>query len=636
MAGINLTSVLGVGNLILASANVIIAFSLLAFILTHNFRSSVARAFCALTTFVIIVYAGDIILANVGSMDAAAPWLRFQWLGIAFVPAAYLQFSDALLRMTNSPSKGRRWLVRFAYPISLVLFVLAAFTDLIVWDCVAIIAGVFHFQPGRLFWLFAAYFFLATGSGIANVGRARQRCLTSSSRRRMTYLTLAVFSHAAGVFPYLLITTMSALLSVNMVLTLNLLGNVGIALMTVLIGYSVAYQGATLTDRVIKHTLVHYLLRGPVVGTLLIFLMLVIPRVEQILGLPRDTVLIFAVALGIVLTQVAINLAKPYIDRAIYRKDREEVVWIQELGKRLLLTNDLEQLLENILIGLCDLLQVPSGFIITMGNDGPSVQVFCGPKERAIEFLTDREWSQILYSLSEDSRSDSTSPSGCLVEDSYWLIALRGTEGTIAGVLGVEPWGRDEKLTEDEAAALGDLVDMAERALADMQLQREVFGALQRLAPELEEIQRWRSTPRYAQPRPEEGLASDLLHAPDFPKMVKDALSHHWGGPKLSRSPLLQLRVVRKALQECDGISTKALRAVLSQAIAQLKPQGERSMTSAEWMIYNILDLRFIQGQRIREVARQLVMSESDFYRKQRIAIDEAARMLAHMEHNVR
>jgi len=636
MEGITLTSVLGVGNLVLASANVIIAFSLLAYLLTHNFRSPVARGFCALITFVMIVYAGDIVLANVDSLAAAAPWLRFQWLGIAFVPAAYLQFSDALLRMTNAPSVKRLWLVRLAYSISLIFFVLAVATDLIVWDGVAAMAGVFHFKAGRLFWAFAVYFFLATGSGIINVGRARQRCLTPYSRRRMTYLTLGVFAPAMGVFPYLLITTMSALLSVDAILALTLVGNVGIALMTVLIGYSVAYQGALLPDRVIKHSLIHYLLRGPVVGTLLIFLMLVIPRVERILGLPRDTVLIFAVVLGIVLFQVGINLAKPYIDRLIYRKDRDEVLWIQELGKRLLTTTDLEQLLENILVGLCDLLRVPSGFIITMGNGRPQLQVFCGPKERALKFLRNQDWAEVLYTLSENHRSDLVSKSDFVLRDSYWLLALRDKGKAIVGILGVEPWGRREKLTDVEEAALANLVSRAERALIDIQLQREVFKTLQRLAPELEQIQRWRSIPRYAQSRHTEGFGIDLINTPEFPKMVKNALSHYWGGPKLSKSPLLQLQVVKKALQEHDGIATKALRAVLSRAIEQLKPEGERSMTSAEWVIYNILDLRFIQGQRIREIAHRLAMSESDFYRKQRIAIEEVARTLANMESKAR
>ncbi|MFN2224513.1 MAG: hypothetical protein ACK2UH_18300, partial [Candidatus Promineifilaceae bacterium] len=62
------------------------------------------------------------------------------------------------------------------------------------------------------------------------------------------------------------------------------------------------------------------------------------------------------------------------------------------------------------------------------------------------------------------------------------------------------------------------------------------------------------------------------------------------------------------------------------------KPEGERSMTTAEWILYNILELKFIQGQKVRDVARRLAMSESDLYRKQRVAIENVARAISNME----
>ena len=54
--------------------------------------------------------------------------------------------------------------------------------------------------------------------------------------------------------------------------------------------------------------------------------------------------------------------------------------------------------------------------------------------------------------------------------------------------------------------------------------------------------------------------------------------------------------------------------------------------TAQEWVLYNVLHLRFLQGLRIREIAARLAMSESDFYRKQRVAIEEVARQIALME----
>jgi DNA-directed RNA polymerase specialized sigma subunit len=48
--------------------------------------------------------------------------------------------------------------------------------------------------------------------------------------------------------------------------------------------------------------------------------------------------------------------------------------------------------------------------------------------------------------------------------------------------------------------------------------------------------------------------------------------------------------------------------------------------------LYNILELKFIQGMRVRDIAHRLAMSESDLYRKQRVAIEQVARALAEME----
>jgi hypothetical protein len=71
---------------------------------------------------------------------------------------------------------------------------------------------------------------------------------------------------------------------------------------------------------------------------------------------------------------------------------------------------------------------------------------------------------------------------------------------------------------------------------------------------------------------------------------------------------------------------------VLAQAIENLKPEGQRSLTTTEWILYNILEMRFLQGRKVRDVARRLAMSESDLYRKQRIAIEEVARQIEEME----
>ena len=67
-------------------------------------------------------------------------------------------------------------------------------------------------------------------------------------------------------------------------------------------------------------------------------------------------------------------------------------------------------------------------------------------------------------------------------------------------------------------------------------------------------------------------------------------------------------------------------------ALERLRPETERSLTATEWTLYNILDLRFIEGKKVRDVARRMSLSEPDLYRKQKLAIEELARVILVME----
>jgi hypothetical protein len=93
----------------------------------------------------------------------------------------------------------------------------------------------------------------------------------------------------------------------------------------------------------------------------------------------------------------------------------------------------------------------------------------------------------------------------------------------------------------------------------------------------------------------------------------------------------MRLRVVQQALQEHEGNPTNALRAILRQAIERVRPEGERRFTG-EWILYNILELKFMEGRKVREVALRLAMSEADLYRKQRVAIEAVADAILEME----
>lgn len=629
--GAVLSSSLSLANQVLSATVVLTAFSLLIYLLTHSFRSPVARAYCALLACVMVVYTGDVILIE-ASPGSTEDWLKFQWIGISLAPAAYLHFSDAVLRTTNLRSPTRGLVVAAGYAASLVFLGLVFFSTLLVYDGVYV-PQQSHLAAGPAFWIFALYFFIALAWGTLNVYRARQRCLTRASRRRMAYLALAFFGPGLGVFPYMLLTSLPLSLSTNLFRLLLLAANVSVLTMIVVMAYSVAYFGALTPDRVVKHSLIHYLLRGPLVGAMVIFTVLIIPRVQRIFGLPRDTVLIFAVVAVIVFMQMLINVAKPLIDRIIYRQDKDELGWIQTLDRRLLTTADLQGFLENTLAALCDLLRVRTAFVAVAVEGEIRLEAMCGSRTVVDRFVTAQNPAMLATRFSASDALDSSGQ--FLTDDGFWLTPLYGHSGDAPlGVVGVQARGPAPDLRPEEQKLAELLVGRAREALEDRALQQGVFETLRRILPNIDRLRRWREATRYAGSPPVVIAHDSPIYAPEFQLWVKESLSHYWGGPKLTESPLLGLRVVRATLSQHGGSPAYALRDVLAQAIERLRPAGERKMTTNEWILYNILEMRFLRGLKIRDVAGRLAMSESDLYRKQRVAIDQVARVLVDLEQN--
>jgi len=46
--------------------------------------------------------------------------------------------------------------------------------------------------------------------------------------------------------------------------------------------------------------------------------------------------------------------------------------------------------------------------------------------------------------------------------------------------------------------------------------------------------------------------------------------------------------------------------------------------------------MKFMEGKKVREVARRLAMSDADLYRKQRVAIESVAKVILKMEQKAR
>ncbi|MGL4648421.1 MAG: histidine kinase N-terminal 7TM domain-containing protein, partial [Caldilineaceae bacterium] len=455
-----------------------------------------------------------------------------------------------------------------------------------------------------------------------------------------------------GVFPYLIaLSRLPTSGEPNLWLfLLSLLGNLAVAVMLVIMSYTVAYFGVLTPDRVVRYRMVRFLMRGPLVAIFAILAMQTAPTLARLLGLPSDVVTFSLVTGVIIFSQLFLSVSKSLVDRLIYREDRDEVAWLRELDRHLLTTTDLRQFLENHLAVLCELLRVESGFVAAVVGADLMLEATVGPAQ-ARNKVEASDWSELLsHTLSEYAAAEAPSGPSSLAlralaphsEGGYWLWLLQewapdGERLLTLGMIGVQARTEAPLLTEEELQVIERMIERMSSALMDRRLQQSVFVTLKQLIPDIERIQSMRNVVPYSEAESATTTASVILddspaNSPEFEAWVKDALSHYWGGPKLSESPLLGLRTVTSLMDRSDAEPTKALRLVLGSALERLKPETKQNFTAPEWLLYNILEMRFIQGRKVREIADRLAMSESDLYRKQRVAIGHLARVLSEME----
>jgi hypothetical protein len=335
--------------------------------------------------------------------------------------------------------------------------------------------------------------------------------------------------------------------------------------------------------------------------------------------------------------QWTITQVRPTLERLlIYFGDHAEIRRIQELEARLLTEADFRQLLDSILTTICDYLRVKSAFVAAMAGGGARLEQAVGLQPEMHDRLANGDDA----GDGALPRPEDITPEGdILFWRGFWLIPLhfataQEADPRLVGLLGVAaPVPRGEKLDEEPWQVLMALATRCAEVLEDRRLQSEVFAALEGILPEISAMQRLRGAARYG--------GVDALTTPleanhldeDFAQKIKDALTHYWGGPNLTDDELMSMAVVQDALGEHGGNPQRAMRAVLQRAIESLKPEGQRSMTTTEWILYNILEMRFIQGRKVRDVALRLAMSESDLYRKQRVAIEAVAEIILDQEH---
>jgi hypothetical protein len=615
-------------NQILTAGIAITAFSLLIYALTFNLRDRVARSFAIILLSVVVVFTSEAVQSSVQTPELIDLFLRLQWIGIVFLPAAYLHLSDALLVTAGRPSRGRRrWAVRGIYILSTLFLVLLARGELL-GPLVVGAQPAAHLQ--RTFWteVFTFYYLVIMILAAINFLRAYSRMLTRSGRRRMFYLMAGATAPALGSYPYLLYGSSFAADYPLLFWSVATLINIVVAALIILMAYAVAFFGVSWPDRLVKSRLFKWIMRGPGTASLTLAVLAVVRRAGEPFGLGEYNAFVpVSVVATVLLLEHLITILSPLWERWLFfGGDRAELTLLQNVEERLLTQGDLRQFLEAVLAAVRDHMQSPSAFVAALDGSELSLLITAGRP-----FVEKENLSEALQEISEENGHNE------FLWNDYWILPLHQRRTAdldldqtppMLGLLGVahQP---NQILEQDQRQALWLLAERAAMALDDRKLQQRVFRSLEDLEPQVDIFQRMRAMSRFDSTA--SLLSGDLVPETDVAEWVREALNHYWGGPKLTQSPLIALRVVQETAKEFDGNTANALRAILKKAVEQVRPQGERRFTT-EWILYNILDLKFIEGRKVREVADRLAMSEADLYRKQRVAVEAVAKAILEME----
>jgi len=616
-------------NGLLTAGIAITAFSLLIYALSFNLREQVTVTFAVILFGVMIVFVGESIGSIVDIPGQLEFWLRLQWVGIIILPAAYMHFSDAILATTGRPSRWRRrYLVRFLYIIT-ILFLLLLPTSFLIGPLIQDAKPVPHLQRSLLSSIFSLLYFISMIISWINFLRAYQRTATSTSRRRMSYLIAGALAPALGSYPYLLFGSSFAERHQLVFWVILTVSNLLVSVLLVLMAYAVAFFGVSWPDRVVKRRLLKWIMRGPVTSSTVLAIITITRRVGNHFSLDYSAAVSIIMVASILILEHIITLIAPLWERLLFRsKDSDEMELLQTLDERLLTLGDIQQFLEAILAAVCDRLQSSHAFVAGLGSDGIDILVIIGGDNP----LEEKDLSlNLLENIVRNGKKGEL-----LTWGNYWIVPImddENDENILLGLLGVvhQP---AQSLDQEQSKELLILSKRAGLAIRDRKIQQQAFNSLEELTPQMDRIQFLRAASRFD--------GADILTTPDidieqgnFSPWVKDALSHYWGGPKLTHSPLLDLQIVKKTVQEEDENQVNALRTILKKAIGRVRPDGDRVFT-AEWILFNILEMKFMEGHKVREIASRLAVSEADLYRKQRVAIEAVANAIIEMEQKVR
>lgn len=623
---VNFSNLLETINQITTAGVAITAIALMMYALGFNFKDRMAQAFALILLAVIVIYTGEIIAQIYHSPAVIQFWLQLKWVGLVMLPVFYLHFSDALLTLVGRPSRGRRRLtVQIVYVVSLI-GVVGIWLGYTVGNLAPTIAPVPYLERTTFTFLFGIYYIIVMLMTSYNLARVIMRSVTATSRRRFMYLFAGASAPAITAIIFLFHGNQFFASSPIFFWLVSIAGAVITDLFLIVMAYTVSFFGVSWTDRAIKSRLFRWLLRGPFVAGVVLALTTIARRYGESLGDPYIAYVPIVMLGSILVLEYVITIFAPKIEKALFfGADREDLSMLQMLENRMLTRKDLDQFLETIAASICDRLQVSGAFIAVLDGNEIDYLVQAGDKRVLMEVpLTEEVLEKAMQSNGDGQRMFKWGSVSLLPLE----YKLDQETGRLLGLCGFSDED-GQALSEENLQAVLMLAERATMAIRDRILQQQAIRSISVIQPEIDYIQDLRGSAT---------LIQNKILTPEKPEMsakmteyVRDALTHYWGGPKLTNNPLLDLEVVKVASSKQEVGLTNALRTVLKNAIERTRPLGERKFTG-DWLLYNILDLKFLQGQKVRDVAQKLSVSEADLYRKQRVALENVARTLAQME----
>ena len=611
---------------VLTAAVAMAAFSVMLFSLQFlRKRQKLAIALVPVLLSVTVIYSADALETIAAGRDAKMMWQLIHWTGFVILPVACFWFSMVVLELTGRKiGRGAGIFVSLNALASIIFLWLLwngrLFSDIRVISNIG--TTMVHSDLTVLFWI---YFFINILGTCVDLSIAYSRTRTRASRRRMIYLILGILGIVFGTFPLLLFGSGLLISQYPVVFwSLSVIGNAIVAVMVVLLGYASATFSVSWSDRFTRLRLIEWMLRGPVTASATLWVVTMINRSSDHLGLDIAGVNTLATVVSIIMLEYLITVLMPYIERGgIVGLGREDYAIYKEFQGMMVFKPELVTYLEALTGALCDRFQARDGFFAVMDESGSFDPVIK---------TGESSWKNLDEKLNNLPASFREQDGAMYWDETGVLIPVFNHEpdlDTFLGVLGLADIS-PEYFPNGNEEVLQDALDKARTVLWQRRYLTTAYQVLRTRTNEPGAESFHSGSVLNQNALLGENPEADLNEVTVW---VKDALTHYWGGPRLSENPLLKWKVVQDTAAENNDNEVNALRSVLKKALEELRPEGERSV-NGEWTLYNLIDYKFFEKMKVKDIVRRLSMSEADFYRKQKVAVEAISKEIIRMENS--